>query len=82
MGVNVRLAYDPSARAVEMLEQVRELLQAAHFIARDLHVELERERGDTLADQIHAARMAAEALRHTLENGRGAQPLKALAEAA
>ena len=78
----MRLAYDPSARAVEMLEQVRELLQAAHFIARDLHIELEWERGDSLADQIHAARMAAEALRHTLENGRGVQPLKALAEAA
>jgi hypothetical protein len=65
-----------------MLQQVRELLQAAHFIARDLHVELEWERGDTLADRIHAARMAAEALRHRLEDRRGAQPLRALAEAA
>ena len=73
---------DPTVRGVEMLQQVRELLQAAHFIARDLHIELEWGRGDTLADQIHAARMAAEALRHVLENRRDAQPRKVLAEAA
>ena len=73
---------DPTPRALERLQHLRELLQSAHFIARDLHAELRLERGDTLADHIHAARMAAEALRHALESGRGAQPLKALAEAA
>lgn len=78
----MRPDYDPMARAIGMLQQVRELLQAAHFIARDLDVELQRQRGDTLADHIHAARMTAEALRHTLENRRNALPLKALAEAA
>ena len=78
----MRPEYDPTVRAVDMLQQVRELLQAAHFIARDLHIELEWERGDTLADQIHSARMAAEALRHILEVRRGALPLRVLAEAA
>ena len=78
----MRPDYDPTPRALEKLQHLRELLQSAHFIARDLHAELRLERGDTLADHIHAARMAAEALRHTLEHGRGAQPLKALAEAA
>lgn len=61
---------DPAARALIALEQVRELLQRAHFAARSFEAEMPAGRhlsAELLTDGIHRVRQSAEQLALELE---------------